>query len=143
MKNKNLLVAILVIGVGVGGFFAGMKYQQSKQPSRVDFQAIRGTRRSGMPASMPSGQQREGSGRIRGKIIAQDEESVTIKLPDGSSKIILISENTTISKTSKGSVDDLQTGKQIVVFGQENSDKSISATNIQLDFGFGGGMRGN
>lgn len=139
MKNKNLLVTILVIGVGVGGFFAGMKYQQSKQPSRVDFQAMRGMRQPGMSGV----QQGAGSGMIRGEIIAQDEESITVKLLDGSSKIILISENTTINKTTEGSVDDLETGKQIVVFGQENADKSVSATNIQLDFGFGGGMRGN
>lgn len=139
MKNKNLLVAILVIGVGVGGFFASMKYQQSKQHSRASFQAIRGMRKSGMPGV----QQGRGSGMVRGEIISQDKESVTIKLPDGSSKIILISENTTINKTTQGSKDDLETGKQIMVFGQENSDKSISATNIQLDFGFREGMRGN
>jgi hypothetical protein len=68
---------------------------------------------------------------------------VTVKLPDGSSKIVLISENTKINKMTEGSIDDLETGKQIVVFGQENSDKSISATNIQLDFGFKEGIRGN
>ena len=139
MKNKNLLVVILVIGVGVGGFFAGMKYQQSKQPSKVDFQAMRGMRQPGMPGVQQGG----GSGVIRGEIISKDEESVTVKLLDDSSKIILISENTTINKTTEGSVDDLETGKQIVVFGQENSDKSISATNIQLDFGFREGMQGN
>ncbi len=135
MKNKNLLVAILVIGVGIGGFFAGMRYQQNRQPSRADFKAMRG---------MSQGtQQGEGSGMIRGEIIGQDEESVTVKLLDDSSKIILISENTAINKTTEGSVDDLEAGKQIVVFGQENSDKSISATNIQLDFGFRESMRGN
>jgi hypothetical protein len=138
MKNKNLLVVILVIGIGVGGFFAGMKYQQNKQPSRAGFQGMRGTRQ---PEGL-GGQQREGSRMIRGEIIGQDEEGVTIKLPDESSKIILISEKTTINKATEGSKDDLESGKQIVVFGQENSDKSISATNIQLDFGFGGGMQG-
>jgi len=138
MKNKNLLVAILVIGVGVGGFFTGMKYQQNKQLSKVDFRAMKGMRRPDIPVA----QQKGASGMIKGKIISQDEESVTVKLLDDSSKIIFISKDTTINKTTKGSIDDLEAGKQIVVFGQENSDKSISATNIQLGFGVKG-MRGN
>lgn len=141
MKNKNLLVVILVVCIGIGGFFAGMKYQQNRQPSRADFQAMRSIKQ-GMPG-IQQGQQREGSRIVRGEIIDQDEESVTVKLSDGSSKIILISENTKINKTTEGSVDDLEAGKQVVVFGQENSDKSISATTIQLDFGFREGMRGN
>jgi hypothetical protein len=142
MKNTNniILTIVLVIAVGVGGFFTGMKYQQSKQPTRVDFQSLRGARQSG---GMPAAPQRAGAGMVRGEIIDKDEKSVTVKLPDDSSKIILISENTKINKATEGSVDDLETGKQIVVFGQENSDKSISATNIQLDFGFREGMQNN
>ena len=140
MKNNTVIVLVIVALVGGGaGFLSGMKYQQNKQPSKVDFRAMRGMRRPDMSGA----QQKGGSGMIRGEIISQDEESITVKLLDDSSKIILISENTTINKTTEGSVDDLETGKQIVVFGQENSDKSISATNIQLDFGFRKGMRGN
>ena len=80
---------------------------------------------------------------IRGEIINKDEKSITVKMPDNSSKIILLSENTKINKATEGSVDDLETGKQVVVFGQENPDKSISATNIQLDFGFREDVRDN
>ena len=89
MKNKNLiLTAIAVIIVGAGAFFAGMKYRQSKQPSRVNFQA-----RMGIGQDNISGAgQRAGTRVIRGEIISQDAESITVKLPDGSSKIVLISE---------------------------------------------------
>jgi hypothetical protein len=131
MKNNTLIIAVLVIVVGVGGFFAGIKYQQNKQPSRVDFQTGRGMGQHNMPGA----QQREGSEVIRGEIINQDETSITVKLPDDSSKIILISENTAINKATEGSVDDLETGEQVMVFGQTNSDGSVSATNIQLDSG--------
>ena len=88
-------------------------------------------------------QQGGSSEKVRGEIISQDKKSITVKLPDGSSKIILISENTKINRTTEGSVDDLETGKQIVVFGQENSDKTISATNIQLGFGLKKDMWGD
>ena len=70
---------------------------------------------------------------VRGEIIDQDEESITVKLSDDSSKIVLISENMSINKATEGSVDDLEVGKEVMVFGQENSDGSVSATNIQLN----------
>lgn len=133
MKKTILIAGILLIVAGGGGFFAGMKYQQSKQPSRADFQA-----RMGMGQGVPGAQRPAGAEAIRGEIISQDEGSITVKLPDDSSKIILISKNTVINKAAEGSVDDLETGKQVMVFGQTNSDGSISATNIQLDSGFGG-----
>ena len=130
-KNNLLITLVIAIIVGAIAFFGGMKYQQSKQPSRTDFQAMR-ERRNG---NMPGGAQRpEGTQAIRGEIIEKDEETVTVKLPDESTKIIVISENTEINKATKGSVDDLKTGEQVMVFGQKNSDESISATQIQLNF---------
>jgi len=80
-----------------------------------------------------AGGQATGANMIRGEIGDIDGDTLTIKLADGSSKIIFLSEATTVSKSEQGTADDLTTGKQIVVFGQENSDKSISATNIQLN----------
>ncbi len=131
MKKNILLVVILVIIVGAAGFFAGVKYQQSKQPSRSDFQNRMGTRQD-----LPGNQRPAGSQMIRGEVISRDQESVTVKLPDESSKIILISENTAINKTTEGSIDDLENGQQVMVFGQQNSDGTVSAANIQIGEGF-------
>ena len=131
MKNNPLLIVIIAIIVGAGGFFAGMKYQQNKQPSRADFQAMRGVRQGFAGASQA------GIEAVRGEIISQDEESITVKLPDDSSKIVLISENTEINKATEGSTDDLESGEQVMIFGKKNSDGSISATQIQLNFGIG------
>jgi len=125
-KSKILIIlGVLLIAVGAGGFFAGMKYQQSKQPSVAQF---RGAGRQGTGIQRP-----EGSNVIRGEIIDKDEASMTVKLADESSKIVLISENTAINKATEGSVDDLETGEQVMVFGQTNADGSISAQNIQLN----------
>jgi len=132
MKNKNILTIVLIIVVGGGSFFAGTKYQQAKKLAKGNFQGDKVRQQSNSTNKKPA----VSSKAIKGEILNKDKESIIVKLPDGSSKIILISENTTINKTTEGSVDDLETGKQIVAFGQENSDKSISATNIQLDFGF-------
>jgi hypothetical protein len=53
-------------------------------------------------------------------------------LPDDSSKIILLTDTSEINKTEEGSIEDLSEGTKITVFGQENSDGSITAQNIQI-----------
>lgn len=131
MKNNLfLMIIIAVIGIG-GGFFAGMKYQQRKFPLRSGFQGARGARQ---PDNLPTGFPRQAANAVRGEIIAQDEKSITVKLADESSKIVLISENTQINKAETAAIADLTTGEQVMVFGTTNPDGSLSATQIQLNF---------
>jgi len=59
--------------------------------------------------------------------------TITVKLPDGSSKIILLSEKTSINKASEGSVADLVVGEKVAVFGTTNTDGSVTAQNIQIN----------
>lgn len=74
---------------------------------------------------------------IIGEIIAKDDESITVKLQDGGSKIIFISDETSISKTEESTADSLIENAQVLVFGSQNSDGSITANNIQLNPEFG------
>lgn len=134
MKNIKILIFVtLVLVIGGGSFFAGVQYQKSKSPSTADFQAMREQFRSGERPQGLGGRLQGQGGAISGEIINSDEKSITVKLPDESSKIILISENTAINKATEGSIEDLETGKQVMVFGQENPDGSITAQNIQLN----------
>jgi hypothetical protein len=55
-----------------------------------------------------------------------------MKLADGGSKIILISDSTTVSKTTAGSIDELAPGCKLMINGDTNSDGSITAKTIQL-----------
>jgi hypothetical protein len=84
-----------------------------------------------------NGQQRAGQGLrpVNGTIISQDENSITVKLQDNSSKIILLNENSLINKTESGTKEDLTEGTEITVFGQENGDGSLTAQNIQIGTG--------
>lgn len=135
MKSDTIIVILLVaVTVGGGGFLVGMKYQQSKLQSRVgNFQGMAGAMRNG------NFQQRTAAGfrPVRGEIISQDDESITVKLSDGSSKIILFSSSTSINKTSAGSKSDLKVGEMVMIFGKENSGGSVTAENIQLGQAFG------
>ncbi len=138
LKNKNLILIIVValallIGGGTG-FFAGTKYQQSKTPQRTNangmFQRGMGMGRFGGMNGMA----------VRGEIISKDDKSITVKMTDGSTKIVILSSSTMIGKTTTGSTTDLTNGAIVIVFGTTNSDGSVTAQNVQIGNGlmFGG-----
>ena len=125
MKNNNLIIILVVaLLVGAGGFFAGMKYQQSKNPRFGNFQGARNGQ---------SGQRGQGFRPVNGEILSADEKSITVKLQDGTSRIVILSDTTTYNKTAEGSKADLKTGDRIAVFGTDNSDGSVTAQNVQLN----------
>ncbi len=137
--NKTILKIIIVVVIAAGaGFYGGMKYGQSTTaPTSANqrFQA-NGFNITGGNGNT-TGRNSRGIGQngnfAGGEIIAKDSTSITIKLQDGSSKIVLLSETTTINKATEGTKDDLKVGEQVVVFGSENSDGSVTAQNIQLN----------
>jgi len=142
-KTNYLIIAIVAIIFAVGGFLGGMKYQQSKLPSGFNFQGNGQFRAMRDRTGTPGVQRRAGSEAVRGEIIKQEAGSMTVKLPDDSTKLVLISENTEINQATKTAVEDLKTGYQVMVFGQTNPDGSVSASQIQLNFDFGGNMPPN
>lgn len=127
MKN-NIIATVVIVAlvVGAGGFFAGMKYQESKSQSNR-FANFQGARMGNF------GQRAQGVRAVNGEIISTDDKSITVKLSDGSSKIILLTDTSTVNKSSEGSKSDLKTGEKVAVFGTENSDGSVTAQNIQLN----------
>lgn len=130
MKNLIIITIILVLVVGGSTFFGGMKYQETKSPRAGFFQGAR----NGQLA-----QRNQGFRPVNGEILSLDDKSITVKLQDGSSKIILLTDTTAINKSAEGSRSDLKTGEKVAVFGTENSDGSVTAQNIQLNPNFRSG----
>lgn len=119
--NKNILVTvIIVLAVGAAAFFGGMQYQKAQVTSSVHVGGRQGAGRLGGRPTL-------------GQVISQDSTGFTIKLADGSSKIILVAGSTMFVKTSTASTSDIKTGDKIMVFGTANSDGSTTATNIQIN----------
>ncbi len=134
MKNiKILYVIILVVLVGAGAFFGGTQYQMRQKPS---FAGGFGGRNG--QGSLQGRTNSQGQRSVSGDIISQDNSSITVKLQDGSSKIIIFSDKTVINKASEGSKSDLKTGERITVFGTANSDGSIAAQNVSIGTMFRG-----
>jgi hypothetical protein len=132
--NKNLIIAIiLVIAAGTGGFFGGMKYQQGKQ--RSNLRQFAGNRLGARTGENGTGGNNNlvGFRPVSGEIIESDDKSITVKLQDGSSKIVLLAESTQFLKSLSGSKADLKVGDKVMVVGSDNTDGSVTAQNIQIN----------
>ena len=138
--KSNMIVVIVVVAlvIGAGAFYGGTKYQMSKTPARGQIQDGQARNRQGGPNGQ--GRFANGGGRVRGDIISQDDKSITVKMQDGSSKIVLVGDSAAISKSSGGSKSDLKTGERVAIFGTDNSDGSVTAQTIQLNPMFRGGQ---
>ncbi len=124
--NKNLIIVIvLVIVVGVGGFFGGIQYQKSQRTLRAGQFGGQGqfANRAGQQSGRP----------VTGSIISSDDASITVKLADGSNKIVILSGSTVVNKQTIGSKSDLKTGERVLVMGKDNSDGSVTADSISLN----------
>ena len=127
MKN-NLLIALIVAFVfGAVGFYAGTRYQASKQT------AFFGNGRRQIMGATGQFPNRAGARQVIGDILSQDDKSITVKLPDGSSKIVFLAETTKINKASEAAKIDLKKGEKVAIFGLENSDGSITANTVQIN----------
>lgn len=128
MKNNQPIIGLLLIVFAAIGFLGGMKYQQSKTPttSNIRGQFAGGARQGGVAGGNRGGQ-------IVGDIINADTKTITIKLTDGSSKIIFLSSNSIIIKSTQADISDLTVGTKVGVFGQTNPDGSVTAQNISLN----------
>lgn len=131
MKYNLVIVVTIVTAVVVGAaaFFGGTKYQQSR--GGANFRQFQGRM---SPMGNGNNNQNRGSFRpVQGEIISMDDKSITVKMPDGSSKIVLLPDSVTVSKVDTASKSDLKVGVKVGVFGTENSDGSVSAENIEIN----------
>ena len=122
MQKNPIAIIILAVVTAAGGFFGGMKYQQSKQPSFAGFIGNR----------TATGNRNTFRATV-GDVIASDDKSITVKLAYGSSKIVLFSDKTEIYKTDTTQKNDLKVGDRVMVTGSNNSDGSQTAENIQIN----------
>lgn len=130
----------IIVVVALASFTGGMFYGKSSAPKNAtgnnwQNQAGRG---AGGPGGQAGGMRRNGAGGpngggfINGEILSKDANSLTIKLSDGGSKIVFLSDKTTISKMAEGTSADLEIGKAVMVTGSTGSDGSVTAQSIQL-----------
>lgn len=124
MRNNMVVMALVAVVLAGGSFFVGMKYQEGKQSIGFNRTGRFQGQRNGSP---------NGFRPVTGEILSLDDKSMTVKLQDGGSKIVLLSQTTSYNKSARGSRDDLKVGEKVAAFGQENSDGSVTAQNVQIN----------
>jgi hypothetical protein len=132
MKNsKTLYIVGLIVAICLslgGGYLLG-KGQSYGGNSRFNGAGMAG----GIGANGRTGGNRLAGGSATfGQIVSIDEQGLSVKMPNGSSKIILLAPSTKIVKTVEAVKDDLKTGVNVMAQGTANADGSITASSVQI-----------
>ena len=121
--NKNLLIGLGATFLIGASFYVGTRYAGNTIPSRA---SVTGAFGGGTRTGANRG------GLVNGEIIAKDDHSITIKMQDGSTKIVFISNSTQVSKSVSGTLTDLANQVNVTANGTPNSDGSVTAQFIQI-----------
>jgi len=133
--QKHALCVGGIVALLIGMFFVGSAYGSKKGNN---FGKLGGTNFGQMDGrnigKTPTGgkNMRGGAGFIRGEVVSKDANSITLKLNDGGSKILLYSNATIVEKTVSGTLDDVVVGTNLMVIGDQNLDGSVSAKTLQI-----------
>lgn len=122
-QTIGMVLAAIVLGYFLGMSFPIKNQNAVSRESKINMMGNMTPRAGAMGGSRP----------ISGEIIAVDDKSITIKLQNDTSKIILFDSGIIINKMAKGAITDLKVGEKVAAFGSENTDGSMTAQNVQLN----------
>ena len=135
------ITVALVLVVGGGAFYGGMKYGENRvmQDPQALFEQMRSSMGGQFPGGgrggqFPGGGQGDSTGQASGGLVAggtmgtiQKIEGNTITLSTDSENIIVITSDTTfIQKMMDVGTEDLEVGERVIVTGSENDDGTVS-----------------
>lgn len=127
--NKIVITAIIcIIVAGGAGFYIG-RNSASAMNSTYQMNGSYNQRGGGRFGGQTG---RSGMG-VRGKIISSDNNSITVQSNDGTSTIVVTSGNTMYYKSATAGKSDINNGDTVMVFGQKNSDGSVTAQMVQVN----------
>ena len=135
--DKKCITTIVVVALLVGAvsFYGGMKFAGGKKTA--DFQpgnfSGRGMMQGEQKNSRQIGnQQARNGGLVRGEVLSQTQDQITVKTNGGGSKIILIPGSMDIMTSVKASSTDITVGANVMISGTTNNDGSITAQSLQI-----------
>lgn len=144
-KNSSLITTGISIVALIIGFSLGIFFQKGKTPTlnrnssnptqmigRGQGQALNQQNDSNFDDQKNRGQV-AGFRQTVGEITSLDQDSVTVKLTDGSSKIVFLSDATTINQSVSATREDLQVGTSVAIRGNQNTDGSLICENIEIN----------
>lgn len=137
MKNESILIACAITAVIAGGvgFVAHAKLQSKNQFANwgergESFRMMEG--KEGKGRGMGQGMMGRG-GAQSGEVTAKDGKTLTLKMSDGSTKLVILSDTTTYRAAVESSLDKVEVGTKIAAFGTQSTDGSTVATSIEIN----------
>lgn len=143
MKNNQMVIGSIALAIVTGGvgFWGGTMYSKSRVG--LNFQNRIGGRQMMQDQNMgksftgnkapANGQGSMGRGATTGEVTAKDDKSITIKMNDGSSRIVILSDKTVYRISDSSSLDKIVVGTKVAAFGEAGSDGSVTATSIEIN----------
>lgn len=142
---KPVYWAIIVVVVGAGAFFGGLKVGQMGGNRAQAFQNLRNLspeerqqrlQQFGMNGQLGTNGQGGAGARMgvgtTGDVISKDDKSFTVKLRDGGTRIVFFSPTTQTMKSVDTTATDVQVGTTVIVNGTSNPDGSVTAQTVQI-----------
>jgi hypothetical protein len=138
----GVVVLVLVVGAGLGGYFYGVSVGKSSFPGNMQFtrgqfnqQGGPGQRDPNQTAQPRTGLITSQGGGVFGSISKIDGATLTVKTAGGDVQV-LTTDTTLIEKYASVTVADLAVGEQVTVQGSTNDDGSVTARSVQTIRGF-------
>lgn len=72
-------------------------------------------------------------GAIIGEVTAKDDKSIAVKMSDGSSKIVIISDKTIYRISDEANLEKIIVGTKVATYDEANGDGTTTATNIEIN----------
>ncbi|MFZ2593421.1 MAG: hypothetical protein WAX38_01455 [Minisyncoccia bacterium] len=126
----GVIVATALISFFIGTYYAGTRATSTTaiggQGAGGQARGMGGAARGGMRGG-------QGGGMVAGEVLSIDDTSLTVKLRDGSSKIVFYGkDSTTVQKSVSGALADVTAGINVMVMGKANADGSVTAESVQI-----------
>ncbi len=126
-NKKTLVSAGLIVVIALGMFYIGAEYEKGKLSKLNSTCSLGKAKKSSKKHSVVT----PSANAISGTITAKDDKTVTLKMADGTTKIVDYTAATTVGKNAKSTIADLVIGEEVTVSGQPNADGTFAADNIQ------------
>jgi hypothetical protein len=149
LATPATLVLVIII-VGAGGFFAGVKVQKSQGSTANG--ATPAAAASGFPGrpggagaagGAPGGGGGSGGPAATGTVANKKGSTLYVSTPDGTTVKVQVNKNAKVSRTATTSSKGIYPGDTVVIQGTKSKDGSVSATQVNAtakgaSSGFGG-----
>ncbi|HOC96456.1 hypothetical protein KBH77_00640 [Patescibacteria group bacterium] len=131
MKKQIIIFSLILVASTILSFLLGVFYSKNVNNKNDSFSTTQRNIIMNYGYGFNRANIKE-SNMIDGEILSKDDNSITVKLKDGGSKIIIFSNSTNVLKSTQVTLNDINIGDNVIISGKANSDGSVIADSIQI-----------